>query len=316
MTLRRLIEQYIAYRKSLGERCHTNGSILRAFGREVGARTAAMDVRPGDVDEFLAGVGPITSAWHIKHSALRGFYAYAVSRGHVATSPVTTVIPRRPPPFVPYIYSPDEVRRLLLATDVYQRNRSCVEPTTVRTMILLLYGAGLRLREALALTRSDVDFGARVLTIRQTKFYKSRFVPVGSQLCDALARYAGRPGFRGLITGESTPFFTNRAGGAMNQSTTERIFQRLRASAGIHRTDGARYQPRLHDLRHSFAVHRLTSWYRQGLDVQLLLPQLSVYLGHVHLEHTTVYLSMTPELLTEASKRFERYVTAAGVPHA
>ena len=123
MTLHRLIEQYIGYRQSLGERCHTNGSILRSFGRAIGARTAVADVRADQVDAFLAGVGPITSTWHIKHGALRGFYIYAVSRGHVAASPVTTVIPKRPPHFVPYIYSRDELHRLLLATDVYQRNR-------------------------------------------------------------------------------------------------------------------------------------------------------------------------------------------------
>jgi integrase/recombinase XerD len=316
MTLHRLIERYIRYRKSLGERCHTNGSILRSFGRAIGARTVVTEVHADQVDAFLAGVGPITSAWHIKHSALRGFYAYAVSRGHVAASPVTTVIPKRPPHFVPYIYSRDELQRLLFATDVYQRNRSCVEPTTVRTMILLLYGAGLRLREVVDLARSDVDLKARVLTIRQTKFYKSRFVPVGLQLCEALARYIWRPGSRLPSTGDEAAFFTTRAGVPMNRCTVERIFQRLRERAGIRRFDGARYQPRLHDLRHSFAVHRLTSWYRQGLDVQRLLPQLSVYLGHVHLDATSVYLSMTPELLDEASKRFERYAKAEGVRHA
>jgi integrase len=81
----------------------------------------------------------------------------------------------------------------------------------------------------------------------------------------------------------------------------------VRKQAGVERNDGASYQPRLHDLRHTFAVHRLTSWYREGADVQKLLPQLSVYLGHVCLSSTQVYLSMTPELLASASSRFERY---------
>lgn len=315
MTLGDLIEKYISFRQSLGERCHTNGRILRAFGRAVGVGIPATNVCSAQVDAFLAGAGPVTSVWHIKHSALRGFYAYAISRGHLVSSPVTTVVPKRPPPFAPYIYSHDELRRLLSATDIYQRNRSRVEPVTVRTMILLLYGAGLRLREALALSRGDVDLDARVLTIRQTKFYKSRFVPVGQQLCDALMRYARRSRSRGPRAEETAPFFTTRVGDAMNQYTIEGIFQRLRASAGIQRTDGARYQPRLHDLRHTFAVHRLTSWYRQGLDVQRLLPHLSVYLGHVHLDATSVYLSMTPELLDAASQRFERYATTPEVHH-
>jgi integrase/recombinase XerD len=103
-----------------------------------------------------------------------------------------------------------------------------------------------------------------------------------------------------------------RGGGRVNQYTLENCFRRVREKAGIRRDDGARYQPRLHDLRHTFAVHRLTSWYRQGADVQKLLPQLSVYLGHVHLAATQVYLSMTPELLAEANARFERYAGKEG----
>ena len=89
--------------------------------------------------------------------------------------------------------------------------------------------------------------------------------------------------------------------------TLQATFKRLRDHTGIHRTDGGRYQPRLHDLRHSFAVHRLISWYQQGANVQQLLPNLSVYLGHVNVASTQVYLTMTPELLQEANARFERY---------
>ena len=89
--------------------------------------------------------------------------------------------------------------------------------------------------------------------------------------------------------------------------TLENAFQRLREHAKVRRAEDARYQPRLHDLRHTFAVHRLTEWYRQGADVQRLLHHLSVYLGHAHLAATQVYLTMTPELLHEAGTRFERY---------
>ncbi len=98
-----------------------------------------------------------------------------------------------------------------------------------------------------------------------------------------------------------------RTGTRVKKDVVEKCFYRVREQAGVQRFDGASYQPRLHDLRHTFAVHRLTSWYRQGADVQKLLPQLSVYLGHVHLISTQVYLSMTPELLAEANVRFERY---------
>ena len=91
-----------------------------------------------------------------------------------------------------------------------------------------------------------------------------------------------------------------------------RAFAQLRRCAGVSRTDGARYQPRLHDFRHAFVGHRLTSWYRAGADVQRLLPQLSTYLGHVGVTATQVYLTMTPELLREACLRFERYADQEG----
>ena len=182
-----------------------------------------------------------------------------------------------------------------------------MEPVTVRTMVLLLYGAGLRLREALALNRADVDFGESVLTIRLTKFYKTRLAPFGPKLGRVLVQYADRHVEAASVPGDDAPFFTTRKGTRVNGYTIEGIFRRLCEHAGIRRSDGARYQPRLHDLRHAFAVHRLTSWYRQGLDVQKLLPHLSVYMGHVHLAATQTYLSMTPELLHEANTRFESY---------
>lgn len=307
MRMQELIEQYVAFRKSLGERCHTNGNILRAFGRMLGKTTRVTAVRDEQVSAFLTGRGPITSAWHIKHNALLGFYRYAITRGYVTSAPLPTVIPKRPPAFVPYIYSLDELQRLLHATDSYQHNRSCMEPITVRTLLLLMYATGLRIREVVALNRVDVDLDDSVLTIRQTKFYKTRLVPFHPRLASVLRQYAVRHGDR-LATTDATPFFTKRSGGRVNQNTLEHCFRRLCEHAGIRRSDGARYQPRLHDVRHTFAVHRLTSWYRQGVNVQQLLAQLSVYLGHVHLAATQVYLSMTPELLREASVRFDRYV--------
>jgi len=103
------------------------------------------------------------------------------------------------------------------------------------------------------------------------------------------------------------PFFVSRTGSRLTRRAAEHTFSRLRLRAGVLRHDGSRYQPRLHDLRHAFSVHRLVAWYRQGADVQRLLPQLATYLGHIHIATTQRYLTMTPELLQEASKRFEHY---------
>jgi site-specific recombinase XerD len=179
-------------------------------------------------------------------------------------------------------------------------------------MILALYGAALRLREATNLTRADVDLDKSILTIRNTKFGKTRLVPVGPQLINVLAQYA-----LSLPTGQPSdaPFFTSTAGKHVKPNTLQYTFRILCDHAGIRRTD-VREQPRIHDLRHTAAVHRLTSWYRHGADVQRLLHHLSVYLGHVHLRHTQVYLSMTPELLHEANNRFDRYAKKEERHHA
>jgi site-specific recombinase XerD len=261
------------------------------------------------VAAFLNGTGPITSAWHIKYHALKGFFRFARSRGHITHDLLPMTRPKRPPRFVPHIYSREELRQLLLATETYQRNRSKIEPVTIRTIILILYGAGLRLREAVNLSVADVDLKNAVLTVRNTKFFKTRLDPLGRDLCAELARYSKRAG---AGTATDRPFFTTRSGGRVNQFTIEGCFQRVRERADVRRSPDARYQPRLHDLRHTFAVHRLTQWYRQGADVQRLLHHLSVYLGHAHLANTQPYLSMTPELLALANARFERYARGEG----
>jgi site-specific recombinase XerD len=312
VNLQQLIEQYVTFRQALGERFRTNAAILRAFGRAAGPRADGADVKGEQVNTFLAGLGQVTRTWHEKHNALLGFYRYAVSRGYATTVPLPACLPKRPEPFVPYIYSRQEVRRLLDAADSFQGRRFFIEPITMRTVVLLLYATALRVREAIDLNRADVDLSNGVLTVRQTKFFKDRLVPFGEQLRPALARYAQRASAGVAADPDQVPFFTTRAGRRLEDHTLRESFQRLRAGAGVRRADGARYQPRLHDLRHTFAVHRLTSWYRQGADVQKLLPVLSVYLGHAHLASTQAYLSMTPELLQEANRRFERYAGKEG----
>lgn len=165
----------------------------------------------------------------------------------------------------------------------------------------------MRFGEATRLTLADVDLAEAVLTIRATKFYNSRLVPIGPQLVAVLDAYAALRRRDGFARGEDSFFLANRDGTPLASSTVQAAFDVLRRSARIRGTAGGRAVPRLHDLRHSFAVHSLTAWYRQGADVQRLLPVLSTYLGHADLEGTKVYLSMTPELLQQALVRFARY---------
>jgi integrase/recombinase XerD len=307
MKLEQLIAQYVAFRKSMGNDFEKEERLFKTFCRVMGDEIEVADVTADRVKAFLDGAGPITSYWHRKHTILNGFYRYALSRGHVAVSPLPAVTPKHPERFVPYIYSHEELRRLLDGTDSYQKQRILLEPYTFRAALLLLYGAGLRLSEALCLTLEDVNLRDAVIIIRDTKFYKTRLVPLGPELNQAMNDYAHRRRREGHSQDGSAPFFVTRAGARVPIYLIQRAFRRLCTRSNVRRHDDARFQPRLHDLRHSFAVNRLTSWYREGKNVQQLLPHLSTYLGHTDIASTQLYLTMTPELLQEASVRFERY---------
>lgn len=307
MNLKTLILNYIAYRKAMGEKFLTNATYLKAFSKAMGDSIDIEHVSIAQITDFLYGHSPVTSAWFIKYTALAGFYEYAICRGFIDYSPLPKTIPKKPPAFVPYIYTRQELRQLFKAAFTYQKNRSYVEPYMVHKILIVLYGTGLRLSEALSLTLADVDLHQSVIVVKQTKFYKTRLVPFGAQLDEVIRAYISWRKKKGFSQEDDSPFFYGRDNKSLDISTMRAAFQRIRKKAGIQRTDGARYQPRLHDLRHSFCVHRLMSWYQESADVQQLLPILSVYMGHAHLAATSVYLTMTNDLLQKAGKRFEKY---------
>ena len=178
MNINDLVTHYVTFRRTLGERCKTNESILRSFCRAVGPRTPVGRIRVDAVAAFLAGTGPVTSDLAHQVSRAEGVLPVrgqprAPEQGPAADGSC----PKRPPHFVPYIYSRDELRRLLDAIPSYRRCRTRIEPQTLRAILLLLYGAGLARGEALNLSVADVDLPNALLTIRDTKFFKSRLVP-------------------------------------------------------------------------------------------------------------------------------------------
>jgi site-specific recombinase XerD len=309
MRLADSIAEYVAYKRSLGMRFNSEAHILTAFCRDLGDVPMA-SVTMDDVQAFLDGEIPVSSYWQRKHTALAGLFRFAVARGYIATSPLPFSRPRLPPPLVPYIYSQAELKRLLDATPAACSWRVHFEAYVLRNLILLSYGACLRPSEARHLLMKDVDLDHAVMCIRTSKFYKTRLVPLGKDLNSALRHYVQQRNLTYLNEPEA-PLFCFRDGRPLSRSAVASAFRRLRRLAGIIRQDNARYQPRLQDLRHTGAVHRLVAWYHRGADLQRLLPQLSTYLGHVDLSGTQRYLTLTPELLREASLRFERYAMEA-----
>jgi len=292
---------------------HANGckgdsihSVLRLFAKYVGGDRELISISSSEVRAFLDGNRPLSHYWHRKHSALLGFFRFALARSLVPGIPLPTRTPRCYQDYQPYVYSEEDVDRLVAALD--GARATLIEARTLRTLVLLLYGTGLRLSEALHLCLADVDLPQQMLTVRDTKFYKTRWVPIGTHLVKILHEYIVTVHTSpGVEMRDDTPLFIRRDGGRPTASGVRRAFARLRLKARVRRNDSARYQPRLHDMRATFAVHRLTAWYQQGADVQGLLPLLSTYLGHSSIAATQVYLPMSPELLMEASTRFERY---------
>jgi integrase/recombinase XerD len=314
MTLVSAVESYVRLKQSLGAVFSVDARILAAFVRAVGD-VSVTTITAEMCTAFCRGQGPPTRFWSRKHEALRGLFRYLVGRGHVNHSPLPEPGPRIQSTFQRYIYTRDDVVQLLKAAARPVHPATLIPPRTLRLVVLVLYATGLRAGEALRLRCCDVDLRHRLLSVWDSKFFKSRWVPIGVDLCGALSQYQTDRRRLPLADSDRSVFFATRRGRAISLGRLEHAFTRLLQTRVGHGYPG--HRPRPHDLRATFAVHRLIAWYREGADVQARLPLLSTYLGHVNVSATSVYLTMTTELLGEASMRFERYARPAQeVDHA
>lgn len=194
------------------------------------------------------------------------------------------------------------------ATDTLSSKRAPWRAYTFRVFLLLLYGTGLRLSEALSLTLRDVNLADAVTTVRRSKF-KTRLVPTGPVLTNELREYREfRCHRQPMLNGEESAFFATMAGRKLSSRYAEALFGRVRKQAGVVRHDRLDCRgPRIHDFRHTAAQHRIEAWYLDGKDVQRLLPKLATFLGHKDVASLRIYLHITPQLLRSASQRFEKY---------
>ena len=307
MMLAYAIDAYLIKQRSLGMRFESAEQLLRRFCRGMG-NPEIDEITPEAVAAFLHGTGALGATWMLKYRVLTGFYRFALSRGHVGRSPLPTTSPKLPPQQTPYVYSTEELRRLLEATSILQIGNSSEVPVMYRTLLLLLYGTGMRIGEALRLTLQDVDLTEQVITVRDTKFFKTRLVPIGPKLSQELGEHVECRRLLLLSRGEASPLFTTRGGRPWRVISR---FQHVRRAAGIVCLIGEPRLPRLHDIRHTAVVHRVLAWYRSGQDVQRLLPQLATYLGHIDVRSTQHYLQMTSDLLQAANQRFAQYAMEA-----
>ncbi len=310
MTLKDVVDAYLIRQRSLGMRFESAGQLLCYFSRAIG-NPKIDEVTPEAVADFLRTKGALTTTWALKYKVLTGLYRFAISRGYVGCSPLPGIFPNLPPQQTPYVYSTEELGRLLEATAMLRKGHSRQVPAMYRTLLLLLYGSGMRIGEVLRLTLRDVDLTEQVITVRDTKFFKTRLVPIGPKLTRELAAHIERRGQLPLPCGNASPLFTTRDGRGWSYPRVISLFQHVRRDAGINCPVGEPRPPRLHDIRHTAAVHRLVAWYRSGQDVQRLLPQLATYLGHIDIRSTQRYLQMSSDLLQSASQRFAQYAMGA-----
>jgi integrase/recombinase XerD len=206
---------------------------------------------------------------------------------------------------VPHIYTREEVRQIM-ATSRRIGPAQGSRPLVLSTLVGLLYTTGLRVGEALKLTIGEVDLKRRLIHVRESKFKKSRYVPISPSTADQLAAYLRQLRKAGYPASPNSPFFVAPGGSRYGKSAFARTFLEIVRKTGIRGPKGQR-GPRVHDFRHTFAVNRLLAWHRQGPYLLAKLPLLSTYFGHTTVTHTEVYLHATAELLESVGKRFHAH---------
>jgi len=211
----------------------------------------------------------------------------------------------------PYIYSNSELQ-VLLAVAFELPPANSLRPHTYRTLLGVLYSTGIRIGEALALNLEDFHSAEQRLHIAEGKFRKARLVPLSASTCQALEQYMRRR-LQMRPRSPDSPLLLNQRSRRLHHPTVNQTFRHLLNQCGIHHSNHT--GPRIHDLRHTFAVHRLLAWYRDGQDVNARLPWLATYMGHVDVHSTQLYLRATPELIEQVDRRFHNHYLHQVKPH-
>jgi integrase len=309
--LRQALEEYIAVRRSLGFDLRLPARLLHNFVSFVEANeatyiTTALAIRwakqPRDAQ-------PAT--WASRLGMVRRFANWRSVTDPRTEVPPEGLLPYRYSRNPPYIYSDDEIERLIGAASDLPSFKG-LRASSFSTLFGLLSVTGMRVSEALMLDGEDVDLEQGILSIRRTKFGKSRLVPVHSSTRDVLKRYDERRAR--VFPRPATPaFFLSERGTRITDWSAQYTFAKISQQIGLRAAaKGHGRGPRIHDMRHRFAARTLIAWYRTGVDVERELPKLATYLGHVHANETYWYLEAVPELLQLATQRLMKQAKEVG----
>jgi len=293
------LNDYLSLHRSLGRKFVDHGTQLPQFVAYLDAAGASTVTTELALAWAIQPSGTLSSWWARRLAMVRGFARYLKALDPDTEIPPVEVLPYECRRVDPYLYSDADIAALMAAARAL---RSPLRAATYETLIGLIAATGMRSGEAVRIDRDDIDWDEGVITIWRSKFGKSRALPLHPTTLAALARYADvRDQF--ISRPKAPSFFVSTAGTRLNNED-DKTFRRLVREVGLKSPSGR--APRLHDLRHRFAVRTLVNWYRAGLDVEAHLPLLSTYLGHASPENTFWYLSAVPELLFLAAEHLEQ----------
>lgn len=302
------IELYLAHRRALGCRYANEERTLYSL-RQFLTRIHAADLDQPNFEVWCDLNRHLTAnVRRARCCTVRNFCLYRQRSQPDCFVPDLSYFPRPQPCCTPILVDPEQIGRILvLASRLTPTPQSPLRPLVLRLSIVLLYTAGLRRGELLRLTLEDVQPQTGALQIRESKFHKSRIVPLSPDALAELHHYLCKRLLPPFDIRPASPLLCNLKRGRLGPYTGTGLRDAIHAlfeAARVHDSDG-RY-PRIHDLRHSFAIQALIRWYREGVDVQSRLPHLASYMGHVSIVSTAYYLRWVPSLAALASKRFEQ----------
>jgi len=307
------LRQFVQYKRALNRKYHNEEGVLRLLDRYL-CEHAVVGWEVIDsalIDDFLKS-RPLARplSYNGLLSVLHRFFAWAVTQRLTAHNPVTARLRRDIGQRIRYLFDLQDAKRLLqVARDLPDNSMGRQRGLIYETIFALLYGLGLRAGEVRRLKLGDTDLEHATLFVRETKFHKSRFVPMGPKLAERLRGYIEKR--YGSACDPELPLFSFAPPRRIGDSTISLNFHQLILKLELHIPAGV-LPPRLHDLRRSFAVRTLLRWYREGVDPNSRLMHLATFLGHVNPASTAVYLPITEELLHEADLRFRAVAPKGG----
>lgn len=296
MTLEEGINWYVRRKQAMGLSFSKGYYTYRAFLSTVG-NLSLSHINVNHVSQFLNRSQSSATVFRTKHSLLKHFFDYWAAHGEIAESPMPANRPRHRSNFLPYVFTREELRRLIRLAPLSTTPNDKIHHKTQRAAFLTLYATGANVSEVTGLLREDVDLRNGFIRFSGSRLKAARRIPIGEDLVRVARQHAD---WQKRTGAQSESFFSRIDGRGISPRALRVYFERVRRTAGIAGYRESSQRPCLRDLRVTFAVHQITSWIRKKEDLNLMLPALAAYMGNVGLESTERYLQLTPQRFQNA----------------